>query len=89
MKIFHWHFYSRKQLLTQAGFLTSPSSCAFPSTRLKVAHLQEKQVGVTAAGTAPELHRIPFYSTLHGHQRCDKGKRIFLKMKRQKLFFTQ
>jgi len=87
MKIFHWHFYSRKQLLTQAGFLTSPSSCAFPSTRLKVAHLQEKQVGVTAAGTAPELHRIPFYSTLHGHQRCGKDKLIFKNKEKSEIIF--
>ena len=87
MNIFHSHFYSRKQLLTQAGFLTSPFSCAFPSTKLKVALVQEKQVGVTAAGTAPELHRIPFYSTLHGHQRCGKGKRILLKNESVEIIF--
>jgi len=42
--------------------------------------MQEKQAGVTAAGTAPELNRIPFYSTLHGHQRCSKDK---LKIKKK------
>src|ERR1035437_3537838 len=68
------NFYSRKQLLSLAGFLTSLFSCAFPTVKLKVAFLQEKHVRVTAAGTVPELHRLPFYSIQHGHQRCSKDK---------------
>lgn len=50
--------------------------------------MQEKQVGVTAAGTVPEFNRIPFYSTLHGHQRCGKDKLKNKKKNSEQLFFT-
>lgn len=51
-----------------AGLLARPSSCAFPGFRMieviqKVYPsdiMQERCFELTAAGTAPDLHRIPF-----------------------------
>jgi len=50
-----------KSKLKLAGLLARPVFCAFPSRLIAtVTLIQRPFYGLTAAGAAPEFHRIPF-----------------------------